>query len=588
MYSHKKDKKPLETITFIRKILSEIGIMTIEQWAPTAKNLHVVRLRTPSQAILSEGKGVTTELCLASAYGELIERLQNNVIKGFTMPSVPDIKTLTQEEFLNQDTIFINKTFKKYFTPIYSNNANPAYINNNELLKKLLNIIENDSDKNVECIPFYSVKEKKEVLLPYQITKFLHGTNGMCAGNTLEEALVQGFSEILERYAAFKIATNNLIPPNIPQSEYQKYEVIMEILDYYKALGYKVEIKDCSLNEGIPVVGVFLIDTKTQQYSTSFAAHPCLPIAIERCFTETRQERDPSLKDFKRNNLNLTTKEPEGKDFYRNLSMCYFKDVIKLSSDFFSKTPDWKYSKNTWLSEDSSNQTLLENLIKISLKYSDNIYIRDVSYLGFPAYYIVIPELSVVVTDEEYSKSLIAYMNIKKIFDKMPETNTEIEYLLNGINHTIQMKYWAHNPNLFSEFTDLQLAAACAYCLEKENEAILYIEELLTNKELKDPFETQKMHCLKIYLELKLLNKTQSEIFKLLDTFYTPECKKEMLDFWINSNPLENIIKKLRESTSRIKYQKDLMMNNCILEKLDINYKNNIIDQNLLAKVINI
>lgn len=588
MYSHKKDREPIETIALIRKILTEVGIFPTEQWCPDAENLYVARLRLPNQYILSEGKGVTAELALASAYGELMERLQNNFIKSLVMPIPPDSKLLTQKDFLEQDNIYINKTFKKYFTSVYSNNKEVSCNHNHELIKKFQNIIEKDPDKDIECVPFYSVKEKKEVLLPYKILELMHTPNGMCAGNTPEEALVQGISEILERYAAFKIVTNNLVPPSIPQSEYKKYKTIMEIIEYYQYFGYKVDIRDCSLGERIPVVGVFLIDTQNQQYCTSFAAHPDLPIAIERCFTEIRQERDPSLKGFKNNVLNISTKELNGKDFHLNTTMCFYKDVVQLSSDFFSKKATWNYSKNIWGSENSSNKNLLNNLLQLCLNYSEDIYIRDVSFLGFPSYNVVIPEMSVYITNEEIAASIKDYRNIKNIFSKAPKTNEEIKNLLNGIEYNIQIKPWVHNDNFFATVTDLEFAAACSLALGKESEAIDFLDRLLKSKELKNQAEVQKLHCLKIYLELNLLNKSEGEISGLLDTFYSPECKREVLNFWINSNPLENIIQKLIKLDSRPNYVKDLIKNKPILEKLDIKYKNNIINQSSLAEVITI
>ena len=51
----------------------------------------------------------------------------------------------------------------------------------------------------------------------------------------------------------------------------------------------KVIIKDCSLDKGLPVVGVLIIDTENQIYNFQLGSD-CNPIvATERCFTELYQ-----------------------------------------------------------------------------------------------------------------------------------------------------------------------------------------------------------------------------------------------------------------------------------------------------------
>lgn len=41
--------------------------------------------------------------------------------------------------------------------------------------------------------------------IPDKLFSYLYDTNGMCAGNSKEEALIEGLSEILERYAGTKM-----------------------------------------------------------------------------------------------------------------------------------------------------------------------------------------------------------------------------------------------------------------------------------------------------------------------------------------------------------------------------------------------
>lgn len=70
-----KECNPEDTIKRIKNILSELQICTLENWVDTVHGVFIVRVSIENTRIGSNGKGSTKELALASAYGELIERL---------------------------------------------------------------------------------------------------------------------------------------------------------------------------------------------------------------------------------------------------------------------------------------------------------------------------------------------------------------------------------------------------------------------------------------------------------------------------------------------------------------------------------
>ena len=83
---------------------------------------------------------------------------------------------------------------------------------------------------------------------------YLH--NGAAAGNTPEEALVQAMSEILERYVHKQIMTGQVAPPLIPRDYWGRNSRLANMVRQIENQGYQVQIKDCSLGLGIPIVGV--------------------------------------------------------------------------------------------------------------------------------------------------------------------------------------------------------------------------------------------------------------------------------------------------------------------------------------------
>lgn len=53
-----------------------------------------------------------------------------------------------------------------------------------------------------------------------------YGSNGMSAGNTREEALVQGMSEVVERYVQKRIFSDRPALPDIPEDYLRRFEDI--------------------------------------------------------------------------------------------------------------------------------------------------------------------------------------------------------------------------------------------------------------------------------------------------------------------------------------------------------------------------
>jgi ribosomal protein S12 methylthiotransferase accessory factor len=92
-------------------------------------------------------------------------------------------------------------------------------------------------------VPVYSVFDDKEILFPITLAFLSASSNGMCAGNSNKESILQGFCEIFERYAAAEIYYKNLTPPTIPLDEFKNtpvYEKAKYIID---KMGYNLIIK---------------------------------------------------------------------------------------------------------------------------------------------------------------------------------------------------------------------------------------------------------------------------------------------------------------------------------------------------------
>ena len=111
------------------------------------------------------------------------------------------------------------------------------------------------------------VELRKQVeMLPITVIHNSAGSNGMCAGNNPKEAIIQGLSEIVERYVLRLIYQNNLSLPSIPKEEFMGNDIYEKIIILERENDVTIDIKDCSCGYGIPAIGVLITKNNTNKY----------------------------------------------------------------------------------------------------------------------------------------------------------------------------------------------------------------------------------------------------------------------------------------------------------------------------------
>lgn len=492
LYSILKDDEPKNTVEKIKKILKTLNINLEENFyvdndcnAPISLRLNIKN----NWHLGTNGKGTSKENALASAYAEFIERLQNL----FLFDDYNDVVYLVPDKIKVDKTVnFANKNLEKYF-------------NKKLLIHKKLKKNNEFYDENY-LFPFFSIKEQKIYNIPYNILVRTKGSNGMAAGNTLEEALVQGLSEVCERYALKKIIEEELLLKEIPKESYLKYENIKKMILYYENNGFKIHIKDATLNGKVPVVCTIIEDIKNNIFCPSFGSHPSFPIAIERTLTEFAQGM--MLSKFRKYNfigysfyskekLKYTSKQ----NIYKALFMhkVAFEKIPKYEKQFFDNNIVSVMPDDTFILENKkyNNKELLSFLTNRILKFSDDIYIRDVSFLGFPSVDIFIPN----ITD-------IAEYNEKNIKNRMLDIYWSV-YHKNSDKESYNIYSLLKLAELFS-FTDTltsskvfqvpfeYIALLCSLVLKDSRKIIKYIDVILGQNRIQENYEENQILTFKI------------------------------------------------------------------------------------------
>lgn len=385
----RKDRQPSETVKIIKDILKTNNYQVSEKGLKRSlRGSYSIRLEL-NNGKGANGKGTTLELAKASAYAELIERLQSNMLnKKRITTNIIDKKHNIYEILLNMAS---NEYKKKFF------DLNRIYFNVSEAI---------------------NIKTNKKELIPINaICSFCH-TNGLASGNTFEEAVNQAIFEIFERYCYQKCLEENILIRNIDISSYPLTEKNKKMLVLLKKKGFEYYIKDCSLGK-YPVIGFLLFDKKHNKYTFTMGSDTSFNIALSRCITEMMQ--GVNFKELKQKMVpNLKAEEliqKYGASFKSyNWLRCFNNNNGYLTKNFFNNSYI-NISELHFKDYLTSNKEVL-NYLKFLIK--ENIYVIDYNNLGFDTYRIYIPYMTTVDCYD------IEDLNVNKNYDKLKYTYTHI------------------------------------------------------------------------------------------------------------------------------------------------------------------
>lgn len=409
-----KGKEPFDTINTIREKLTEVNVLTTEGGFQYEKpGVFCSRICFGTDSLYkfdvgASGKGMTMRYAMASGYAEFMERLQNGILIPRPVNSLaycgegsklPAAEREEREEngyglryMYSPDEVWMNagdvsEECKEVL-------ASMLQIPKEEVVPFLDEILE--GQKTV-FVPFVNTMSLQPVLLPIYFVIMFTGSNGMCAGNTREEALIQGLSEIYERYAQYYIFRNNPVIQKIPKSLFEKEEIYKK-LSILEGFDFRYDILDLSLGMGLPVIGLRL--TRPDDGATAFRlGADASPItALERCLTELFQCNEEDLeKKFSKKpcityseNLN----EREREKFLLNFQSISNTGIGLWPSNMHGNLSDSFEGFAHPVTE--SDEDDLRYMSGVAGNLGGNVYIRDNSILGFPSYFVLIPGMSEV------------------------------------------------------------------------------------------------------------------------------------------------------------------------------------------------
>jgi len=523
-----KEVPPEKTVENIQNILSKVGIKLTEEWVDSGiKNCYSLRVNAEGGFPGANGKGITKELACASGYAEFIERLQSGLFfykyqslecePGLLLNEyAPDAKYMTKQELVE------NGEWMDYIVDTYGGNLSRL-----ELAEQCEMYA---SSEDILTVPFYSLFEDKYVYLPTHFVEHMFAANGCCVGNSREEALVHGLSEIMERNAATRIILRNEAVPVIPEEEINKFPAAKEILEKFREKGLDVSVLDISFGTNFPIVSTVIIDKATGGYYVNFAADPVFEIAISRTLTEVVQGK--SIDTIHNRSTKGILKKVTDVNPRHNLLNQIETGNGKFPLDFFvqelNQANEFKaFPDNT----NKSNKELLREMLDMFKGFGKPVYVRNYSFLGFPCYMIVVPGFSesrsVRLTEplQEYAFGANVCKTLRYIErasdDELEELLLFHKFIFGANSRKFNYPYLAGIPMVgmnISYVLAIHLAYA-AYRLDRKDDFKGYLNFAKGFSFVEN--DINYIECILQYFDLKQENISEEKIMLFLSKFFS-------------------------------------------------------------------
>ncbi|MCG2879689.1 YcaO-like family protein, partial [Obesumbacterium proteus] len=104
----------------------------------------------------------------------------------------------------------------------------------------LIDLQSGNVDRGICALPFTRQSDQQTVYIPMNIIGNLYVSNGMSAGNTRNEARVQGLSEVFERYVKNRIIAESISLPEIPAEVLNRYPEVVEAIAKLEQEGFPI------------------------------------------------------------------------------------------------------------------------------------------------------------------------------------------------------------------------------------------------------------------------------------------------------------------------------------------------------------
>ena len=297
-----EDKLKTAGITRIADItdLDRIGLPIYTAIRPTAEDGAIS---------IYAGKGITRDHARASAMMEGFERYsaerhENDKTVIATMNEISDFG-----EYINPESLNLPKDFKK------------EKLESMKLEWSIANDIISGDDYYIPSNAIFHP-------YIYQTSLFKSNTNGLASGNILEEAILHGIFEVIERdaWSIFELTHKNYSQIDTASIE---SSVINETIDRFESEGIKIKLMDFTADINVPTIAASADDTVTRDaglLTLGMGTHLDPEVAILRALTEVAQSRATQINGAREDTVRADFAREAGYERMKRINKYYFRE----------------------------------------------------------------------------------------------------------------------------------------------------------------------------------------------------------------------------------------------------------------------
>ena len=299
--------------------------------------------------------------------------------------------------------------------------------------------------------PAFNLTRMQPVSIPFTWFFTVNEFNGPSAGNCVEEALIQGICEIVERHVSSIVSHRRLSVPSI-RADSAEDPAVLEILEKYRQAGIRLYLSDFSLDTGIPSVGALAYDPSTfpgkSEIVWTAGTTPDPEKALSRALTEVAQLAG----DFNTGANYVASGLPK----FRSITATEYITRVDQTVDI-KDLPD---------RSDLNMKTEIENCISALSKNGMEVIVVNTrhSLLDIPAFYTIIPGAHF----RERALGTSVGMFTAKIIAENQNPSDALRRLID-FEQTLPEKY-------YTQF----YMGNCLLNMERPDEALPYFEKSLT------------------------------------------------------------------------------------------------------------
>ena len=434
-----KDASLESSINTMQAKLEALGFHIEERsWLNPVDGIWSVHVRDRDCPLMfTNGKGASKLASLASALGEFFERLSCNYFWNHYYLG----QRYAEGEKGGGDRSFVHYPHEQWFQPEEGGKW-PQALLTPELQQfynpkggihasTLVDFNSGNAERGICAIPYVRQRDNATVYFPVNVIGNLYVSNGMSAGNTRAEARTQALSEIFERHIKFRIISEGLCLPDVPEDVIARYPRIAAGVQGLRDAGFGILVKDASLGGNYPVMNVTLLNPQDQGCFSSFGAHPRFEIALERALTELLQGRAlDALAGFPEPGFDL-----EEIASSPNIEIHFVDSSGIISWNFLGTKPDFAFHDWNFSSSTAEDYAWLVECVHAS---GHDIYVADFNHLGVYACRVLVPGMSEIypIDELEWENNSVAN-SIREAILHLPELDQgECADLLDTLNES--------------------------------------------------------------------------------------------------------------------------------------------------------